>query len=960
MSEDRTIRVRLTANVEQYRQAMAQAGRDAATFGKNISGHGKATRKEMQDVGKAALIMSGGIAVGLGLSVKAAVDWESAWAGVSKTVNGTAAEMADLEQGLRNLASELPATHGEIAAVAEAAGALGIQRSAIEGFTHTMIDLGETTDLTADQAANSLARISNIMGTSSSDIERMGSTLVALGNNGASTESEILELSTRLAAAGRIAGLTEADIFSFASTLSSVGVEAEAGGTAMSKVFTSVRDAVLDGGDALQTFASTAGMSTAAFSASFREDAAGAITQFIEGLGRLNRAGRSTSGVFEDLELTDQRLMRALLSTSSAGELLADTIDMGREAWEKNNALQLEADKRYDTTAAKLEVLRNNVVDLGIDIGDHLLPMLAGAAEGASTMAQGFGSLDGAAGTAVTAIGGLSAAGLGLIGVVGTFGPKIKDFKKGLIDMEGFGAKLGNNLGKATMALGAVGVGVGVLSYVLGQSEQRRQKAIDLSKEYAAAIREETGALDENIDAVTARKLGEFGGATALREAGADFDLLIDGIQGSGAALDMLSDDFNAAAKAGGTSAALFAGNLEDAGLAGTALGDELTRLKGEMSAEEFDDFLGILGALGIGYKDGATLARNLDTAQAGVKGSAEGASVQVGNLGDSVKVTNEQLAETEDAGKRFKEGIEQALQPLDQRAALDQFNSALNDLAAHFADAEAEVGDAQERMGDRQRDLADLLATPADQRGEGFDRRVQDARDAIVDAQADIDEAYAGTTRILEGNSQAAIDNRDRLTDLAEKGTTAIEQAAADQSLSIEDLEAMRDGLIAQMELEATRLGLNTDEVGFYTDALNRIPLGELATSVRLDVETALANAERLAGALEGLVGLGMSFSVNALEVDKALIRNAGLPEHGDGGTVAGPRGSRQLVVAHGGETVLPTHKMSVSDAMAGMGSSAGGSSDVYLGGVTLMYPKAEDPSVGIPRAIRKARAMA
>src|SRR5690606_20991428 len=161
-----------------------------------------------------------------------------------------------LEAGLRDMATELPATHGEIAAVAEAAGQLGVKVGDVEGFTRVMIDLGETTNLSAEQAATSLARLSNIMGTSVSDVDRMGSTIVELGNNSATTEAEITEMGQRLAAAGAIAGLSESDVLAFASTLTSVGVNAEAGGTALSKVFTTIRDATLDGGEALDTFAS--------------------------------------------------------------------------------------------------------------------------------------------------------------------------------------------------------------------------------------------------------------------------------------------------------------------------------------------------------------------------------------------------------------------------------------------------------------------------------------------------------------------------------------------------------------------------------------------------------------------------------------------------------------------------------------------------------------------------------
>src|SRR5690606_28294030 len=112
------------------------------------------------------------------------IDWESAWAGVVKTTEGTPAQMAELEDGLRGLTQVLPATHEEIAGVAEAAGQLGVAREDVLGFTETAIGLGESTNLSAEVAAESLAKFSNVMGTASREgvegYERMGSALVAL------------------------------------------------------------------------------------------------------------------------------------------------------------------------------------------------------------------------------------------------------------------------------------------------------------------------------------------------------------------------------------------------------------------------------------------------------------------------------------------------------------------------------------------------------------------------------------------------------------------------------------------------------------------------------------------------------------------------------------------------------------------------------------------------------------
>ena len=201
-------------------------------------------------------------AVGAGLTAasvgagKLAMDWESAFAGVKKTVDDSTEGYAQLEGELRNLATTLPASHQEIAAVAEAAGQLGVKRDDIVGFTSTMVDLGETTNLTADEAATAIAQISNVMGTmdreGSEGVERFGATLVELGNNGASTESEILEMAQRIAGAAKTVGASESDVLALSNTLASMGVRAEQGGGVATRVILKMSAAVDEGGESLE------------------------------------------------------------------------------------------------------------------------------------------------------------------------------------------------------------------------------------------------------------------------------------------------------------------------------------------------------------------------------------------------------------------------------------------------------------------------------------------------------------------------------------------------------------------------------------------------------------------------------------------------------------------------------------------------------------------------------------
>ena len=332
--------------------------------------------------------------VGMGAAAfTVGMDFESAFTGVIKTFSGTAAELEVLRQGIRDMSMELPATAVEIATVAEAAGALGIESKNVLGFTRTVIDMAEATDLTADQAANDMARFANIMKMPQTEFDRLGSTIVALGNDGASTESEILSMAMRIAGAGAVIGLSEAQVAGWASAMSSVGINAEAGGTAFSRVVVDMAKNVQTGGKNLSKFAKIAGVSSAAFAKAFEEDASAATLMFIEGLGGIADAGGNVFGVLEELGMADVRVQDTLLRLAGAGDLVTDSLDTANTAWEENLALSREAELRYATTASKIEIAKNRIRDLGVTLFDTFRPNINAALDGVSGFVTGIGDM---------------------------------------------------------------------------------------------------------------------------------------------------------------------------------------------------------------------------------------------------------------------------------------------------------------------------------------------------------------------------------------------------------------------------------------------------------------------------------------------------------------------------------------------------------------------------------------
>ena len=307
---------------------------------------------------------------------QASMDFESAITGVAKTTDLTDSELATMSDSIKALSTEIPATTEEIAAVAEAAGQLGIQKDALLDFTEIMTMLGTATNMTADEAATALARFANITGMATDNYGRLGSVIVDLGNNFATTESEIVAMGTRLASAGKLAGLTEPEIMALAAAMSSVGIEAEAGGTAMTQTLNAIEKAVAKGGDDLAEFARIAGMSSEEFSSAWKNDAMSALTSFIGGLGKLDEQGESTVLVLEDLGLTGIRQSNMLKALGLAADQMTGAVNTANTAWQQNTALTNEANKRYATTQSRLTMMQNAYNNLKVAIGDAYTPAL--------------------------------------------------------------------------------------------------------------------------------------------------------------------------------------------------------------------------------------------------------------------------------------------------------------------------------------------------------------------------------------------------------------------------------------------------------------------------------------------------------------------------------------------------------------------------------------------------------
>lgn len=454
------------AKAKETAQATEAAGKTADSGIGRLAQTAQAHDKAWSQVSTGMVAGGAAIVGALALSTKESMSWQSAWTGVLKTIDEGEAKFYGLEDGLRGLARTLPSTHTEIAAVAEAAGQLGIQTENVLAFTKTMIDLGESTNMTAEQGAMELARFMNIMGTAQGDVGRLGATIVGLGNNFAATESEIMAMSMRLASAGKLAGLSEGQVMGLATSMAAVGIEAEAGGTAMTQVLTKIGKAVDEGGDKLDVFAKTSGMTSEQFQKAWKEDASTTLDTLLKGLGQVEAGGQSMNAVLDEMGIKGIRESLAMKNLALASAGVGEAMTQGAEEYAKGTALVEEATKRYETAESKVKIAWNNIKDAAISAGAVILPAVSAIADVVADLAGWFADLPEPVQTALTVLG-------GFVGVAALAGGALMKIVPNVQATIGGMRALGDSLGIAGSKAGKANTGFVTIDAAMSRTEKR-------------------------------------------------------------------------------------------------------------------------------------------------------------------------------------------------------------------------------------------------------------------------------------------------------------------------------------------------------------------------------------------------------------------------------------------------------------------------------------------------------
>ena len=304
-------------------------------------------------------------------AIDVSISYESAFAGVRKTVYATEEEFDQLNQTLKDM--ETPTTFEELAHIMELGGQLGIAQENLAWFTETMDKLAVSTNLTSEEAATLWAQFANITWMDMKNIDRWGSTIVKLGNNMATTEADIVNFSSRIAAAWHSFWMSEADIMAIASTFTSLGVEAEMGWTAVSKVLNDMKTSIATSSPKVEKYAKLLGTTTKGFKEMMKNDPTWTFVKFNQALAD---SGENLNSVLASLWMKDVRLNDAFGRIAWNVDLLTNALDMANEGREENIALTNEASQRFATTESQIAIAQKERANTMAELGDSLKPIV--------------------------------------------------------------------------------------------------------------------------------------------------------------------------------------------------------------------------------------------------------------------------------------------------------------------------------------------------------------------------------------------------------------------------------------------------------------------------------------------------------------------------------------------------------------------------------------------------------
>lgn len=341
---------------------------------------GKTTLTASEMIGELSKIA--GSAGGMAVVAKAAMEFETAMAGVKKVVDGTPEQMSRLSKEIKDLSVELGMTATEVAQIATMGGQLGVPIDKLGEFTTMAGQMAVAFGMSAEEAGNAAAKLANVFNMPIEQVGELGDVINTLGNNMAAKEREIVDAMLRVGGTARQFGLAKEEVAGLTAAMIALGKPPEVASTAINALLTKLQTAQNQGAgfaDGLKMI----GTSADEMADNIAQNPQQALSGFLEKLGQLDDRQRSMVSVklFGAEYADDINLLVGSLGTYN------QALGLATDKTATAGAMQKEFQAQMDSAAKKVTQAKAELMALAINIGQHLLPIIGATAEAVGDMA---------------------------------------------------------------------------------------------------------------------------------------------------------------------------------------------------------------------------------------------------------------------------------------------------------------------------------------------------------------------------------------------------------------------------------------------------------------------------------------------------------------------------------------------------------------------------------------------
>jgi TP901 family phage tail tape measure protein len=325
----------------------------------------------MQGIALGAVAAISGITFTVKKCVEEYAKMDDEMTNVRKYTGQAAEEVERMNEDFKKMDTRTP--RQKLNQLAEDAGRLGITSTAaveefVDGADKINVALGD--DL-GDKAVSQIGKLAQMFGEDKTKGLRgamlaTGSAVNELAQNSSASAGYLVDFTARVAGVGKQAGFTQAQIMGLASVLDQNMQQDETAATAVQNLLAKMfQDSA--------KFAQIAGLNVKEFAKTLKEDANGALLQFLAAM-RAKGGFADLAPMFEEMKMDGSRATGVLTVLADKLDDIKTAQDLASEAYSEGTSVLNEFETQNENVQAQLDKASKKFLDLSIELGQKLYP----------------------------------------------------------------------------------------------------------------------------------------------------------------------------------------------------------------------------------------------------------------------------------------------------------------------------------------------------------------------------------------------------------------------------------------------------------------------------------------------------------------------------------------------------------------------------------------------------------